>query len=80
MIEMTKKRMEVDDAEAIYTLGCCYYNGRRGLPQDLDKALELWHRAGELGSVESYITILVMLMIVTRVCKGIRKRPYITGS
>ena len=57
MIEMTKKRMEVDDAEAIYTLGCCYYNGRRGLPQDLDKALELWHRAGELGSVESYHNI-----------------------
>ena len=54
---MTKKRMEVDDAEAIYTLGCCYYNGRRGLPQDLDKALELWHRAGELGSVESYYNI-----------------------
>ena len=39
---MYKKRVEMDDAEAIYNLGCYYRDGRRGLPQDLDKALGLW--------------------------------------
>ena len=57
MIEMIKKRMEVDDAEAIYSLGCCYFNGRRGLPQDRAKALEFWHRAGELGNAAAYYNI-----------------------
>ena len=54
---MIKKRMEVDDAEAIYSLGCCYFNGRRGLPQDHAKALELCHRAGELGNASAYYNI-----------------------
>ena len=33
----------------MYSLGFKYVNGDYGLPQDLAKALELWHRAGELG-------------------------------
>ena len=51
------KRVEVDDAYAICDLGLCYYNGERGLPQDRDKALELLHRAGELGSASAYYNI-----------------------
>ena len=31
--------------------------GEHGLVQDRDKALELWHRAGELGSVSAYFAI-----------------------
>ena len=42
------KRIEVDDAHAIYNLGCCYSKGLHGLPQDRAKALELYHRAAEL--------------------------------
>jgi len=56
-IERMKKRMEVNDAEAIYELGCWYAEGMYGVPQDRDKALELWHRAGKLGSATSYNNI-----------------------
>ena len=57
MIERYKKRVEIGDAEAIYGLGCCYANGEYGLTQDHAKALELWHRAGELGNVGTYHNI-----------------------
>ena len=43
MIERYKKRIEVDDADAIYGLGCWYFEGLHGLPQDYTKALELYH-------------------------------------
>ena len=51
------KRVEVDDAEAIYTLGCYYREGLFGLSQDIAKAFELYHRAGELGNVKAYCNI-----------------------
>ena len=57
LIEMTEKRVEMDDAEAIYHLGCYYAEGKYSVPQDRAKALELYHRAGELGSAESYHNI-----------------------
>ena len=57
MIEQTKKRMELGDTQAIYNLGCLYSDGLHGLPQDRDKALELWHKAAELGSATSYHSI-----------------------
>ena len=57
MIEQFKKRMEVDDAQAIENIGCYYYNGMYGLPQDHAKALELWHRAAELGEATAYYNI-----------------------
>ena len=57
IVEQYKKRMEVDDAVAIYDMGCCYSGGSRGLPQDHAKALELWHRAGELGYAGAYHNI-----------------------
>ena len=55
--ERYKKRVEVGDAEAVHNLGSCYSDGRYGLPQDYNKALELWHQAGELGSAPSYYNI-----------------------
>ena len=51
------KRVEKDDSRAINNLGCYYYEGMNGLPQDRDKALELWHRAAELGNANSYCSI-----------------------
>ena len=53
-VDMLKKRVGINDAQAIYNLGCGYSQGLYGLPQDYAKALKLWHRAGELGNTESY--------------------------
>ena len=55
--KQVNKRMEVGDAQAIYNVGCCYAEGRYGFPQDMDKALELWHRAAELSYVSAYFNI-----------------------
>jgi len=57
ILERERKRMEKDDPIAIYNQGCNYKNGVYGFPQDHDKALELWHRAGELGNAEAYTNI-----------------------
>ena len=56
-IKRLKKRMEVGDAQAMYNLGCCYDDGNYGFPRDYAKALELYHRAGELGFAEAYNNI-----------------------
>ena len=50
MKERYEKRMEMDDAHAIFNLACCYKKGKHGMPQDRAKAWELFHRAGELGN------------------------------
>jgi TPR repeat protein len=52
--ERLQKRVELDDAEAIFTLGIYYRDGELGLPQDYDKSLELFVRAGELGCAKAY--------------------------
>ena len=57
IIERYKKRAEMDDANGFFNLGCCYRHGEYGVPQDWDKALELWHRAGELGCALAYSSI-----------------------
>ena len=57
MIERLNKRMEAEDPIAIYNQGNYYRDGRNGLPQDHTKALELWHRAAELGHAEAYSNI-----------------------
>jgi len=56
-IERLKKRVEVGDADAIYTLGVLYARGIQGFPQDYTKAIELSHRAGELGCANAYYNI-----------------------
>jgi len=57
IVERLKKRVEVDDPIAIHNLGIHYRDGEHGFPQDMDKALELWHRAGELGYAGAYCAI-----------------------
>ena len=52
-----KARIEAGDPIAIYNLGVCYSRGTNGFPQDQTKALNLWHRAGELGYTEAYISV-----------------------
>ena len=56
-VQMVMKRVDINDARAIYNLGCGYSQGLYGLPQDYAKALKLWYRAGELGNAESYCCI-----------------------
>ena len=58
------KRIEANDAKAMYGMGCYYREGRKGFPQDQTKALELWHPA-ELGYAEAYCSI------GTAYCKGV---------
>jgi len=56
-IKRVQQRIELNDSEAIYDMGCRYAHGRYNLPQDQAKAMELWHQAGELGSSEAYYNI-----------------------
>jgi len=54
MIKQERKRMEADDPLAVYNLGSYYRDGKYGFRQDYTKALELFHRSGELGYAEAY--------------------------
>jgi len=57
MIERYKIRVEANDPEAIRNMGCYYRDGMYGLPQDYTKALELFHRAAELGDAIAYASV-----------------------
>ena len=48
-----EKRIEMsDDPVALHNLACSYYSGS-GVPQNLQKAIELYFRAGERGNHEA---------------------------
>jgi len=61
MIERYERRIQADDVIAIYGMGCYYRdgvcNGKYEFPQDMNKALKLWHRAAELGNADAYCNI-----------------------
>ena len=57
-------RVEMNDPRAMLNLGCGYDQGIYGCPRNHHKALELWHRAGELGYAQAYNNI------GTSFCKG----------
>ena len=52
-----EKRIEANDPIAISNRGCEYRDGEFGFQQDHGKALELWHRAAELGYAAAYSAI-----------------------
>jgi len=54
MMERERNRMEKDDPIAISDLGSYYRDGLHGFPRDYTKALELYHRAVELGYSKAY--------------------------
>ena len=58
-LERIKKRVEAGDPEAIKQLGFRYSEGEDGLPQDHDRAHELWLRAGKLGCATAYHILAV---------------------
>jgi TPR repeat protein len=53
-VEELMKRVEVNDAGAMYVLGSCYYHGQLGLQQDLERAIALWKQAAKLGSSKAH--------------------------
>ena len=56
-IERRMKRIDMNDPIAIVKQGCYYRDGLNGLPRDYTKALELYHRAAELGHASAYVCI-----------------------
>ena len=54
LVKRLKKRVEANDAHAIYNLGVFYARGLYGFTRYYTKALELYHRAGVLGHAEAY--------------------------
>ena len=57
VLKRLKKRIDLNDSKATNNMGCHYAEGKLGLPQNRAKALDLWHRAGELGSAGAYFAI-----------------------
>ncbi|KAL7524691.1 hypothetical protein ACHAXR_002169 [Thalassiosira sp. AJA248-18] len=75
-VERIKKRVEVGDANAMHTLGCRHFHGDRGVPQDSNKALELWHQAAKLGWPESHYSLGLVYFDGEGVEKDIKKAKY----
>jgi hypothetical protein len=60
VIERTKKRVEANDAVAMYNLGTYYHYGAMGLRQDQHaKALELYHKSARLGNHHAHFNLSV---------------------
>jgi len=57
IVERLITRVEAGDTIAMNNLGLYHDEGSCGISQNHAKALELWHRAGELGSAEAYHNI-----------------------
>ena len=57
IVKRNEKRIDMNDSVGMLSIGCMYRDGDCGLPQDHAKALEFWHRAGELGCAEAHYSI-----------------------
>jgi len=58
-VKRLRKRMKLNDAEAYLQLGLDYYYGKSDLERDslFNKAIELWNRATELGSIRAHYNL-----------------------
>ena len=56
-MKQIKKLTERGNAEAFYLLAGCYYNGTMGMPQDDQKANELYLKSGGLGCTRAYYNL-----------------------
>jgi len=54
IVERLNKRVDLDDPIAMFNIGNYYARGIKGFPIDYTKALELYHRAAELGYAKAY--------------------------
>jgi len=57
MVKRYENRIELNDAVAVHDVGCFYRDGTHGFPQNMAKALQLWHGVGELGHSGAYHNI-----------------------
>ena len=56
-VEELMKRVEANDAGAMYILGSYYTHGQLGLQQDLERAIALWKQAAKLGSSKAHYNL-----------------------
>jgi len=56
-LKRLKKRMKQSDTRAYVELGLAYRNCDLGLPRDLNKTIELWQKAAELGSISAHYNL-----------------------
>ena len=75
-IARLKERVEANDAKAMCNLGFYYADGRMGLPQDCNKAMEILLRAGELGDAMAYCKIGIIYFIGQGVEKDTKKAKH----
>ena len=54
---MIWSRVEKKDPDAIYFLGAKYYYGELGLQKNLQRAVELYTEAAELGSIDALFSL-----------------------
>ena len=57
MMKLYNKRIELNDAHAIFSVGSYNMLGSHGFSRNLTRGLKLWHQAGELGYANAYYTI-----------------------
>jgi len=57
LLKRLDKRMKLNDVEAFYLMALYHNNGSYGLPKDYKKAVELWEKAAELGSVCAHASL-----------------------
>ena len=60
LLERVKKRIALDDVEAIHWLGAKYYHGNGGFPRDYNRAIKLWNKSAELGSCRTHNSLGTM--------------------
>ena len=56
-VERTERLIGNGNADALYQFGGFYKHGTMGLPQDEEKAIELWLKAGVLGCADAYFNL-----------------------
>ncbi|EJK68018.1 hypothetical protein THAOC_10858 [Thalassiosira oceanica] len=57
LIAMVQKRVDAKDAAALKFLGDQYYYGYNGLLKNVQRAIELWREAAELGSINAHFEL-----------------------
>ena len=72
-IRLLEKHMKSDDAFAFSALAGYYKRGERGVPQDEQKASELYLKAGELGCAASYFNLSCHYRLGTGVERDTKK-------
>ena len=56
-LAMVQKRIAAGDADAMEFLAISYYHGGYGLEKDVERAIELWTKAAELGSNKAHFNL-----------------------